>query len=801
MTTAGSNEPLPGTGAASPSKWSRALGILKRVRAWLVPVVVLGGLGYFASLVQAQSPIQHWFIWRYISYWAVALIWMAACFSAGQAILHRVLRSPLPVLEQVALSFALGVLGFFMLMFVGGLARLYGSVFFCALPLVMLASGARPSFFYLRRLRRGLKRARAQKPISLGLWSAGAWGIGLLALFLFYLPALAPGHIGYDSSWYHLPIGEHYARLGRIEKFPEGWYPGAMPHLASIVYCFAFLLPHGHLFDYVELCAHFEFAVTLMMLPSIPALVRRLAPGARAHASWVAFFAFPGVFWYDLIFGGDQFSALWCAPICLTLLRALPTLDRRHGLLLASMIAGEALTKYSASGILVGPALAIGLRVLWLGLKALIQRRSLAIASRSLVDGARIGGAVLLLTTPFWAKNWIWYGDPFYPVLHKYFHGRPWSPDAAIFFHDYTLELLTWQPKPGWAGLKESVESAYKHALVPADFSAVPLRGALFSLMCASLPFLRAPWRLWCIAGVLHVAVVAWYIQLHQDRYLIAFMPGMAAVAVAAAVLAWRTSLAARLSVVALFAFHTVCCLSIFSLDAPISYYRGLLEFIVAARGGAEDAGLWGLARWERIGKEIPNGSKVLAHGMHGHTGVAHPSVSDYPRLQGGISYGRLNSPRAIFDKLRGMGITHLIWEQNWGDDSIAGDLRFLEFATKYTAPRQLEGLWLGTMPTTPPNDASTSELIAYMGCDGQYAPGLYEFSTMTIPNPRSQPRPPYPSPLESFTAQTEDAALRRAHYAVLAARCGFSETALLRREFVSIGARGENSLFARKDR
>ena len=33
----------------------------------------------------------------------------------------------------------------------------------------------------------------------------------------------------------------------------------------------------------------------------------------------------------------------------------------------------------------------------------------------------------------------------------------------------------------------------------------------------------------------------------------------------------------------------------------------------------------------------------------------------------------------------------------------------------------------------------------------------------MTIPNPRSQPQPPYPSPLESFTAHTEDAALRRA--------------------------------------
>jgi hypothetical protein len=785
------------TSSAAGPTFTRALAIVNRIRGWLVPIVVLAGLGYFASLIQPQLPIQNWFIWRYFLYWAITLIWMAACFSSGQAILHRVLRSPLPVLEQITLSFALGVLSFFMLMFAGGLAGLYGTVFFCALPLVMLVSGARPSFVYLRRL----QRLRARKSSSLGLWSAGLWGIGLIALFLFYLPAVVPGHIGYDSSWYHLPLAEHYARLGRIERFPEGWFPGAMPHLASVIYCFAFLLPHGHLFDYVELCGHLEFAITLMMLPGIPALVRRLAPGARAHASWVAFFAFPGVFWYDLIFGGDQFAALWCAPICLTLLRVLPNLDRRHGLLLAAMIAGETLTKYSGSGILVGPALALGLRTLWLGSKAVIQRRSLSAAGRPLADGGIIGAAVLLLTTPLWAKNWIWYGDPFYPVLYRHLSGRPWSADASVFFGDYLREMHAYQPQSGWAGVKESFYSGFNHALVPADFSPAPLRGALFTLMCASLPFLRAPWRLWCTAAVMHIAAVAWYVQVHQDRYLIAYMPGMAAVAAAAAILAWRVSLAARLSVIALFAFHSVCCLSIFSLDTPLAYYRGLIDFIVAARNGAADAGLWGLARWERLGKAIPAGSKVLAHGMHGHTGLGHPSVSDYPRFQGGLVYGRLDSPRAIYDKLRSFGVTHLIWEQNWAEESIAGDLRFLEFATKYTAPQQLEGMWLGTMPSTPPPGAIKSQLVAYMGCDAaQYAPGLYEFSAMTVPNPRSIPQPPYPTPLERLAPAEEDAALRRAQYAVLATRCGFTESPLLKHEFIPIGRRGEYSLFARKD-
>jgi len=278
----------------------------------------------------------------------------------------------------------------------------------------------------------------------------------------------------------------------------------------------------------------------------------------------------------------------------------------------------------------------------------------------------------------------------------------------------------------------------------------------------------------------------------------------VAAVAVAAAILAWRVSFAARLSVLALFAFHSLCGLSIFSLSEPLAYWRGMVDFIVAAKSGTEDAGLWGLARWERIGNAIPKGSKVLAHAMHGHTGIATPSVSDWPRLQGGLAYGRLDSPRAVYDKLRSMGITHVMWEQNWAEESVAGDLRFLEFATKYTAPQQIDGLSLGTMPSTPPPAATERQLIAYMVCDGKYAPGLYQFSTMTVPNPRNQTQPAYPSPLEPLTPAEEDAALQRAHYAVLGkggTACGFRETRLLTHEFMQLGGRGDDTLlFARKD-
>ena len=782
------------------AKLARVRAVAERVRSWLVPVAVLAGLWGFAHFLQPDFPIERWIFWRYLWYWLVSLVWLASCFSLGHAVIKRVLRSPLPVLEQVAMNFAVGLLGFFLLMFVGGLAHLYGPVFFVALPVVMLASGALPVYRYLRRLKRGLALAHARKPLGFFPGNMLLWGLGAIALFLFYLPVIVPSHIAYDSSWYHVPIGEHYARSGGIERFREGWFAGAIPHLPSVIYCYAFLLPRGTLFDYVELCGHLEFASLLMMLPAIPALVRRLAPGARAHASWVAFFIFPNLFWYDLLIGGDQFSAVWSAPICLALLRTFPKLSWRHGLLLACGIAGETLSKYSASGILAGPAMAIGLRMLWLSGRALWRERSLRAAGQALFGGLVTGSAVLLLTTPFWLKNWIWYGDPVYPLLHDYLHSRLWNVDAATNFRDYTTEMQNWQPPPGWPGRKESFYAMFTHAFKTSEFGSGPFRGVLFTLMCACMPFVRAPWRLWGTAIVLHIAIFFWFVQLHQDRYLMAFMPAMAAVVVAVAILAWRTSLAARVSLLALFAFHSIWGLGMFALGAPNYDYRAVLDFVVAAASGAKNVGMGDLARWDAVNKSLPSRAKVLVHAMHFHTGVGHPSVQDWSRMQGGISYGRLDSPSAVYQLLQGMGVTHLVWQLNWADDSISGDLRFYDFASKYTAPHSVAGFSVGSMPKVPPPATPADPLIAFLGCGDRYAPGLYPFSAMAIPNPRNQGQPPYPSPMQRVSPKTQDAIVAQAYFIVLNPTCGYKENAQVSKEFLHVGQRGDYALYSRKD-
>ena len=142
-----------------------------------------------------------------------------------------------------------------------------------------------------------------------------------------------------------------------------------------------------------------------------------------------------------------------------------------------------------------------------------------------------------------------------------------------------------------------------------------------------------------------NVAIVGWYWQMHQDRYLLAFMPLMAAVASAVILLAWRSSLAARIAVIALMTLHTTWGLRIFTLEYTQSHYKQLIKLFAAAPEAGTNAGSGGMSRWIAVRKTIPKKAKVLVHGIHEHLGIGRPSVSDWPRTQTGISYGRMLLP------------------------------------------------------------------------------------------------------------------------------------------------------------
>jgi hypothetical protein len=344
-----------------------------------------------------------------------------------------------------------------------------------------------------------------------------------------------------------------------------------------------------------------------------------------------------------------------------------------------------------------------------------------------------------------------------------------------------------------------------QHAFAPSDFALSPpesYRGALFTLLCLCLPFVRASARLWLIAAVGNVAVFGWYWQLHQDRYLMAFMPAMAAVIAAIAILAARSSIASRTALLVLIGVHSVWGLNIFTLSRPQENFIGVMQFFAAAKSRGLEAGMSAFTGWQAIGASMPPDGKLLIHHQHLHTGLGRASVSDWPRLQSGIAYGRFASAAAMYKSLRKMGVTHMAWsrERPWLDESIAGDLRFNEFGEKYTNPKPIGELVVGRLPDQPPPEERAEAWIAFLACNDRYKPGLYRFSDMTVPTTVYTPAKSYPAPREPLAPNSDLApALARAKFAVLDPACGFTLPKTFSSEFLQIGRRADYALYARQ--
>ena len=228
--------------------------------------------------VNSHYPIREWLLLRYGLYWLLTLVFTASIFSCGFAILRLVWNRPWTLLERCALSFPLGLLGYFFLAFFAGCLGLFGPVFFFGAPLLLAGAGLSTSRDFFRRAARHLAplvRSGAFRP----RWgSAGLHAAGLFALALIYFSILSPMNVGYDARWYHLPLAEQYSDAGRIFRFGEGWVMGSYPQLSSLVYAWAFQVPGFQLFDRIELCAHLEFALLVCRLFALPCLVRALVP-------------------------------------------------------------------------------------------------------------------------------------------------------------------------------------------------------------------------------------------------------------------------------------------------------------------------------------------------------------------------------------------------------------------------------------------------------------------------------------------------------------------------------------------
>ena len=708
------------------------------IRGPLTFLVLLLGAVAVVWTVHRVFPVNQWLVWRALSALSTAAAWTLGCASTGWTVVRK-LWPAFPWFERLVIALPIGILLYVWATFILGLCGGLGTISFFALPAAFLAIGARDMIAVLRRFKgrvAPLFKARFSVPWPVAI----ALCIGIVGLLLVYVPILTPDNLQYDTRWYHLPIAQQYASSGKVEPFYEGWFLGAYPHLSSMLYSWALLAPVG-INGRLLLAAHMEFVLFLYTLACIPVMARSISGQKQRWWAWTAAFLFPGFLVYDstLSLGADHIAAIWAPAGLLLAVRVMRSPDARRAAFLGAIAAGAALTKLSAICI-VAP--------MWLALATIVvPRRRLrtwvfpgSAACLALACGIACFAA---LSSQHWLKNWITFGDPLYPTLHKYLPVHPWNPDAETYFSTFFNEHIP-KPTANLDGLWKTLFATFAVGFGVNEFNFhgdYPTFGYLFPI-AAVLVFL-APIRrargtvILCLLGV-----AVWYVTGHRDRYLQAILPWLVATTFVAFTDAWqRHPLPVRVAVGGLLLTQVVVSLGIWLIPAhwgakgkhPIVPLIDYVESGIRRKYTARDKPFSSIVDWAEVGRELPKGAKVLVHEDRYSLGLGAPIVTDESGWQAGIHYGSMSSTQMIYDSLRSLGVTHVVTGNTGGDwqHSMAGYLLFWDFLTNDAQLEKRVGyLSLYSMPTVPPTGRDNARVLVLF-CNRPPAAGIYELSAL----------------------------------------------------------------------
>jgi hypothetical protein len=340
----------------------------------------------------------------------------------------------------------------------------------------------------------------------------------------------------------------------------------------------------------------------------------------------------------------------------------------------------------------------------------------------------------LALTAPHWAANWAWYGDPVYPVLHAHLRDGSWAP-GAIRRLDTFYAADAWAPHgPLGSKIIQALRALVTFSIEPHDWPTyhgrVPVFGPLFTMLSLLVPFLRRVRRTAALVGCALVGMVIWFWTSHQDRYLQCLLPWMATATAAIAYLAWAQLPRLRPALLLAFGLSIVWGGDVYFMHAKDDCYevdrpspiKSAVDLLSAGHRGEYSERLHPFATWEKIGASLPSTAKVLLHERYLHLGLARRSVSDLPGWQGRISYEDLLTSKAILERLRELGVSHVLWETETSheSDSFRGDLAFFRFVSEATEDARSFGPF--TVAALTANGGSSDPgLFAWYDCP---APG-----------------------------------------------------------------------------
>jgi hypothetical protein len=717
-----------------------------RLRAAAVLALGLGATAGYAVFLNASYPVRDWLFWKIGAMWLWGLFLSAGCVSAGHLVLSRALRvTDLPTLETVVTSAALGLLLFVTGMYLGGFARLYNPVFAFLLPLSMLAAGAGPLVAFIRARRAAWASAppRERDPWKSAA-AALATGFGVFSAAFVYLEVMTPEAINFDASWSHFPIAVDYARAGRIIPF-DADYTRCFPHLASVVYTWAFIVPAGPIGDEPlrwMMAQHLEFFFFLWTLAGVAAMTRWLLDDERVRGAWAAFFLCPAIFVYDNNLGGaaDHILAFFGPPLFLAAVRSAPRFDARRTALVGAFAAGALHTKYQGLYLILGVGAVLGGSWIAAAIRAFRARRAPTSADPPLSSWRELAWAPLAVIAaffffmaPHFLKNGVFYHNPVYPFAQDVFPSRPTTPNAAYLF-EWLFKDYKWRPHGTFLeNVRDAVRLCFSYSFEPhyTFTKGVPNAGSLFTLCLPMALLVRSPRRLWLGFAAGMGALFAWGMIFRVDRHLQTFMPLVMATTGAVLVRAWDLGWIARAGLIPLCALQVIW-------GGDAAFYAGhsrLSSAIELLRSGYEGRAATRFsgyrANYRAIGAALPKDARVILHMYRPNLGVSRDILLDWAGQQGLILYEDIHGPRSLYDLWRSLGVTHLLWLPGRRAASTKQEeVLFTDFVQRYGKDRRhIGGEELVTLPSEPPPPDHPFQVLS-IGLAG-YADGLYPVEAM----------------------------------------------------------------------
>ena len=510
------------------------------------------------------------------------------------------------------------------------------------------------------------------------------WGLAVVVLFSLlqvFVQVNVP-ELFYDALVYHLAVPSHWIREHHIFHVPYTIH-SHFPMAVEMLYTGALLVTDERLARILH--------ATLGVLGGLAvfSLGRRIS--GRKVGFWAAglFLATPVVAMNMEVAGADVgavFFAVLGVNALLEWYQAEKTSTRQ--VVLTGLLMGMAFACKYTTAFMLGP-FTIGL--------VLLKYRNAILWKPVLLTGIQLFVVGFLIILPFWARNYIYTGNPVYPFAFTKIH----SPLIdEIKMEQEMYEFREYSDRTWIQYLRQPWDLSFYMATSNSFIGATYLFLAPWVLILLGARRYRGPPLFICLVAVSTVTILIWTTQTQITRYLIPCLPLLAILGAMALKQSeqWNRGLVTLGKWTLVFLAFWVLTAKfdiILSHRDPVGFFFGL-----ESKQTYLDRKLMNTyTPMARIINQLPKTSKILLLGeartYYIERAVLSSTVHDRtPFIQW---LDEAESAEAVWSRLRGLGFTHLFihyqeaarvrgWETYiWEAEAIH---RFQEFITHYTVAR-----------------------------------------------------------------------------------------------------------------